>query len=547
MSCFDAALDLVDELEALAGLLRLELEAHVRVLAAAAGLLDVLVLVVDGNGDRLAVRNLRSANVALDVEFAFQTVNDDLEVELAHAGDDRLGSLLIEADDEGRVFHRESVQSDAELLVVATALRLDGDRDDGRREVDGFKRDRMLRIAKRVARTRLGKTDASDDVAGAGLVERLLLGGVHAEETADALLLTDRRVEKLGTKLERTRIDADEGDLAHVLVGHDLERKAAERLVVADLALLAGIIGADRRTCIERRRQVVANRVEERLNALITLFYKAPSTGEGIHPSAVVDETAKLGENVALGPNVVVCAGAEIGDNTRILANAFVGENSKIGKNCLLHAGVNLGSNTILGDRVIINHGASIGADGFSFVTETPDNIEKARKDGGEIKETNENQVVFKIPSLGGVKIGNDVEIGANACIDKGTIEYTQIGDQTKIDNLVQIGHNCKVGKACMIVSQAGIAGSCVIGDRVVIAGQAGLADHLTVGSDSIVMAQAGVSKSFPEKSIIVGAPAVPRKEFIRQLQTMKKAEQLIKKFQSYEKVLNAELPDNEE
>ena len=212
-----------------------------------------------------------------------------------------------------------------------------------------------------------------------------------------------------------------------------------------------------------------------------------------------------------------------------------------------MHAGVNLGSNTILGDRVIINHGASIGADGFSFVTETPDNIENARKDGGEIKETNENQVIFKIPSLGGVKIGNDVEIGANACIDKGTIEYTQIGDMTKIDNLVQIGHNCKIGKACMIVSQVGIAGSCKIGDRVVIAGQAGLADHLTIGSDSIIMAQAGVSKSFPEKSLIVGTPAVPRKEFIRQLQTMKKAEQLIKKFQSYEKVLNAELPDNKE
>ena len=280
---------------------------------------------------------------------------------------------------------------------------------------------------------------------------------------------------------------------------------------------------------------------------LLTVFYKAPSTGNGIHPSAFVDETAKLGKNVSLGPNVVVCAGASVGDNTKILANAFVGENSKIGRDCLLHAGVNLGSNTILGDRVIINHGASIGADGFSFVTETPDNIENARKDGGEIKETNENQIVFKIPSLGGVKIGNDVEIGANACIDKGTIEYTQIGDMTKIDNLVQIGHNCKIGRACMIVSQVGIAGSCKIGDRVVIAGQAGLADHLTIGSDSIIMAQAGVSKSFPEKSLIVGTPAVPRKEFIRQLQTMKKAEQLIKKFQSYEKVLNAELPENKE
>lgn len=231
---------------------------------------------------------------------------------------------------------------------------------------------------------------------------------------------------------------------------------------------------------------------------LLTMFYIPPTTGEGIHPSAVVHPEAKIGENVSLGPNVVVAQGAEIGNNTKILANVYVGENVKVGSDCLFHAGVNLGKNTIIGDRVIINHGASIGADGFSFVTETPDNIENAKRDG-EIKETNKQQVVYKIPSLGGVKIGNDVEIGANACIDKGTIEYTQIGDQTKIDNLVQIGHNCKIGKACMIVSQAGIAGSCVIGDRVVIAGQAGLADHLTIGSDSIIMAQAGVSKSFPE------------------------------------------------
>ena len=279
---------------------------------------------------------------------------------------------------------------------------------------------------------------------------------------------------------------------------------------------------------------------------LLTMFYVPPTTGDGIHPTAVVYPTAKLGQNVSLGPNVVVAEGAEIGDNTRILANAYIGENTKIGKDGLIHAGVNIGKNTIIGDRVVINHGASIGADGFSFVTETPDNIENAKKNSGEITETNKNQVVFKIPSLGGVKIGDDVEIGANTCIDKGTIEYTTIGNQTKIDNLVQVGHNCKIGNACMIVSQVGVAGSCVIGDRVVIAGQAGMADHISIGSDSIVMAQAGVSKSFPEKSIVVGAPAVPRKEFIRQLQTMKKAEQLIKKFQAYEKVLNADVENNE-
>ena len=329
---------------------------------------------------------------------------------------------------------------------------------------------------------------------------------------------------------------ADEETLALALNEEEIGNLAKTKAKIAIVPLGAA---PENITSIEVERPRLA------MMKLLTMFYVPPTTGDGIHPTAVVYPTAKLGENVSLGPNVVVAEGAVIGDNTRILANAYIGEDVKVGKDCLFHAGVNIGKNSIIGDRVIINHGASIGADGFSFVTETPDNIENAKKDG-EIKETNKQQVVYKIPSLGGVMIGNDVEIGANACIDKGTIEYTQIGDQTKIDDLVMIGHNCKVGKACMIVSQSGVAGSCVIGDRVVIAGQAGLADHLEIGSDSIIMAQAGVSKSFPEKSIIVGAPAVPRKEFIRQLQTMKKAEQLIKKFQAYEKVLNADVENNE-
>ena len=173
--------------------------------------------------------------------------------------------------------------------------------------------------------------------------------------------------------------------------------------------------------------------------------------------------------------------------------------------------------------KLVIRHGnadvwSSLSAGGFGFTT-----VAGVHK---------------RIPQLGRVIIGNDVEIGANTCIDKGTIENTVIGEQTKIDNLVQIGHNCKIGKGCMIVSQVGIAGSCVIGDRVVIAGQVGMADHIEIGNDSILMAKAGVTRSFPEKSILIGAPAVPRKDFIKQLKTMKKAEELIDKFKKYEHLL---------
>ena len=289
-----AALDLVDELKALAGFLRFELKADVSVLTATAGLLDVLVLVVDVHLDRLAVSDLRSAYIAVDVEFAFQTVDDNFEVELAHTGDDRLGSFLVESDDEGRVFHRQSVESDAELLVVPAALRLDGNRDNGSGEVDRLENDRLFGIAKRIARTGLGKTDTRDDISGAGLFERLLLIGVHAEETGNALLLTDRGVEEFGAELHRTRVNADERNLAHVLIGHDLERETAERLVVGNLALLLGIVLRDGRTRVERRRKVIANGVEERLNALILERAAAESGSNRTGEAALADSLLDL-------------------------------------------------------------------------------------------------------------------------------------------------------------------------------------------------------------------------------------------------------------
>ena len=282
---------------------------------------------------------------------------------------------------------------------------------------------------------------------------------------------------------------------------------------------------------------IEAERPRLAMMKLLHLFYMPPETVPGIHPTATVHPTAKIGENVSIGPNVVISRNVSIGKNSKILANVYVGRSVQIGENCLFHAGCNIGDNAIIGNRVIIQHGVSIAADGFSFVTENPNNVENAREEG-KVKEDNTDQKIYKIPSVGSVVIGDDVEIGANTCIDKGTIENTVIGEQTKIDNLVQIGHNCKIGKGCMIVSQVGIAGSCKIGDRVVIAGQVGMADHIEIGSDTIIMAQAGVTRSFPEKQILIGAPAMPRKDFIKQMKTMKKAEDLVNKFKQYEHLL---------
>ena len=324
---------------------------------------------------------------------------------------------------------------------------------------------------------------------------------------------------------------ADENTLALALGEEEIANLAQSK---ARAALVPLGVQIDGLTTIEVERPRLA------MMKLITLFYKEPEVNEGIHPTATIHPEAKLGLNVKIGPNVVISRGAEIGDNTRIVANSYIGGYAKVGKNCFFHPGVNVGDRVQIGNDVILQHGVSLGADGFSFVTENPDNIEQARKDG-EIKEGSaDNHVIFKIPSIGSVVIGNNVEIGANTTIDRGTIENTTIGDNTKIDDLVMIGHNCKVGKGCLIVSQVGIAGSCVIGDRVVIAGQAGLADHIEIGSDTIITAKAGVTKSFPEKSIIVGIPAVPRKEFIKQLKTMKDAQEIFAKFRKYEPMLNA-------
>ena len=369
----------------------------------------------------------------------------------------------------------------------------------------------------------------------------------------------------VGAKVEDVKINqiappllSDENTLALALGEEEIANLAKSK---AKAALVPLGVQIDGLTTIEVERPRLA------MMKLISMFYEEPHVNSGIHPTATVHPSAKIGQNVSLGanvvigenaqvgdntkilancyignnaqigPNVVVCRDAVIGDNTKVLANTYIGSGAKIGKNCLFHPGVNIGDRVKIGNDVILHHGVSLGADGFSFVTENPNNIEQARKDG-EIRDNDVEQVIFKIPSIGSVVIGNNVEIGANTAIDRGTIENTVVGDNTKIDDLVMIGHNCRIGKGCMIVSQVGIAGSCVIGDRVVIAGQAGLADHISIGDDTIIAAQAGVTKSFPAKSIVVGAPAVPRKEFIKQLKIVKDAGDLIAKFKKYEPLL---------
>jgi UDP-3-O-[3-hydroxymyristoyl] glucosamine N-acyltransferase len=216
----------------------------------------------------------------------------------------------------------------------------------------------------------------------------------------------------------------------------------------------------------------------------------------GVHTTAVIAPTAKLGKDVSVQPCAVIEDGAVIGDRTIIGAGSYVGHECRVGADCLLYAHVSLRERTILGDRVALHSGVVLGADGFGY--EAVDGKQQ------------------KVPQVGYVEIGDDVEIGANTGIDRGRFGRTRIGNGTKIDNLVQIGHNCVIGDHCIICGLVGIAGSTIIGNHVTVAGQVGIAGHLTIGDKSIIMAQAGVTKDVPAGSIMLGAPAIPHKEYKR-------------------------------
>ncbi|MFB0526803.1 MAG: UDP-3-O-(3-hydroxymyristoyl)glucosamine N-acyltransferase [bacterium] len=208
----------------------------------------------------------------------------------------------------------------------------------------------------------------------------------------------------------------------------------------------------------------------------------------GIDKTSVLGEGVKLGEDVAIGAYVVIGNGVVIGDRTVIFPGTYIGDKAVIGKDGLIYPNVTVREEVIIGDNVIIHPGTVIGADGFGYATEKGEH--------------------HKIPQVGTVEIENGVEIGANVTIDRATLGKTLIGEGTKIDNLVQIGHNVRIGKNCLIVSQVGISGSTVIGDSVVLAGQAGLVGHITVGDNAIVGAQAGVTKSVPANTTVSGYPA---------------------------------------
>lgn len=241
-----------------------------------------------------------------------------------------------------------------------------------------------------------------------------------------------------------------------------------------------------------------------RLTAIMDPGQRYP---KGIHPQALVDPTAELDEDVSVGPFAVIGAGAKLGRGTIVGPQCYIGADSVMGADCYLREQVSIGAHVIIGDRFIAQPGARIGGDGFSFVTEDKSTIENVRETLGDAKDA-KAQPWHRIHSLGGVQIGDDVEIGANSAVDSGTIRPTSIGSGTKIDNLVQIGHNDVIGRNCLICGHVGIAGSVTIGDNVILAGKVGVNDNIKIGDNVVAGGAAKIFTNVPAGRSVLGNPA---------------------------------------
>ena len=253
---------------------------------------------------------------------------------------------------------------------------------------------------------------------------------------------------------------------------------------------------------------------------VLPLFFPEPQFAPGIHPTAVVADSAQIDPTAHIGPWCVIGARAIVGPRSVLWAQVFVGDDCVLGEEVWLFPHVTLYPRTQLGARVRIHAGSVIGSDGFGYVQDGP--------------------VHLKVPQVGNVIIGDDVEIGANVTVDRGALGPTVIGRGTKIDNLVQVAHNVHIGERCLIVAQTGIAGSTRLGNYVVLAGQVGLAGHLKIGDRVSVAAKSGVMHDIPDNQKWLGIPAQPDRQAKRQIVALQQLPDLLRRVAELEKQLAA-------
>jgi UDP-3-O-[3-hydroxymyristoyl] glucosamine N-acyltransferase len=249
------------------------------------------------------------------------------------------------------------------------------------------------------------------------------------------------------------------------------------------------------------------------LRVVSAFFPEKPILDEGVHPTSIIGENVRLGENIRIGAHVVIGNGCKIGNKTTLMPGVVLGTNVTVGSECVIHANVSLREGVVLGDRVIVHDGTVIGSDGFGYAFED-----------GEY---------HKIPQVGTVVIEDDVEIGSNVTVDRASLGETLIKKGAKLDNLIQIAHNCVVGEHTIIAGQTGLSGSTLIGKGVRIGGQAGFAGHLEVGDFAMVSAQAGVDKNIPSGVMVSGTPARPHREQLRLDASIRQLPKLLKQIKA--------------
>ena len=268
----------------------------------------------------------------------------------------------------------------------------------------------------------------------------------------------------------------------------------------------------------EVKRALVADEPYEVFARALTLFMRRQGSFQGVSHLAHIDCTAVIGEGCTIYPFAFIGPRASLGKGCTVFPGCYVGEDCVIGEGSILYPHVTLMAGTTIGTGCVLQPGVVIGAEGFGFIRV---------QDG-----------ISKIPQIGFAEIGDHVEIGANSTVDRAALSKTIVGEGTRIDNLVQIGHNVRMGKNCLIVAQVGIAGSTHVGDNVTMAGQAGLAGHLHIGSNVTIGPQAGVAKDIPDGKVVSGTPTMDYNTFLRMATLMPKIPELFKRVSSLEKEL---------
>lgn len=339
------------------------------------------------------------------------------------------------------------------------------------------------------------------------------LGELAARVGGEVVGDPQRRVERI-----RTLDEAGSDDLSFL---------TSARYLAAARASRAGAILVGRRTEELGADQLVVADPQRALAELLDWLHPEPRAAAGVHPTAVLGAGAEVDPSAHVGPYAVIGARARVGAGAAVHAHAVVGEECEVGAGAVLHPHVVLYRRVRVGANTVVHAGAVLGADGFGYATE-----------GG---------VHTKIPQVGDVEIGSEVEIGALSAVDRALLGSTSVGDGTKIDNLVQVGHNVRIGRGAILCGQAGVAGSARIGDGVVLAGQAGVAGHLSVGDGVRVAAKSAVYESVGAGETVAGIPAVPIGSWRRQQALTRRLQELWRRLRAVERGASPERRNEEE